>query len=106
MITAVDTNVLLDVFGADPAFGPRSKEALRTCLAAGQLVACEIVWAEVTGCFPDPQAASDAMHRLSVAFSPLEKEAALAGGQAWKAIRGQSAYYHNVNLRHRCWSGA
>jgi hypothetical protein len=27
MITAVDTNVLLDVFGADPEFGQRSAEA-------------------------------------------------------------------------------
>lgn len=26
MITAVDTNVLLDVFGADPEFGQRSAE--------------------------------------------------------------------------------
>jgi len=96
VITAVDTNVLLDVFGADPAFGPRSKEALRTCLAAGQLVACEIVWAEVTGCFPNPQAASDAMHRLNVAFSPLEKEAALAGGQAWKAYRSRGGARQRV----------
>jgi hypothetical protein len=31
MITAVDTNVLLDVFGADPEFGQRSAEALRAC---------------------------------------------------------------------------
>jgi predicted nucleic acid-binding protein len=46
MITAVDTNVLLDVFGADPEFGQRSAEALRACLREGRLVACEVVWAE------------------------------------------------------------
>jgi hypothetical protein len=29
VITAVDTNVLLDVFGADPKFAPASAQALR-----------------------------------------------------------------------------
>lgn len=32
MITAVDTSVLLDVFGADPSFGPSSQATLRDCL--------------------------------------------------------------------------
>lgn len=37
MITAVDTDVLLDVFGADPTFGAASKEALGAGLDAGRL---------------------------------------------------------------------
>jgi hypothetical protein len=37
VITAVDTNVLLDVFGADPKFSPASAEALRRCLREGHL---------------------------------------------------------------------
>lgn len=43
MITAVDTNVLLDVFGADATHGARSAEALRRCLHEGALVAGEAV---------------------------------------------------------------
>ena len=41
MITAVDTNVLLDVFGADVKFGEASVEAVRQCLSLseGALVA-------------------------------------------------------------------
>ncbi len=35
MITAVDTNVLLDVFGAAPKFSSASAEALRRCLREG-----------------------------------------------------------------------
>ena len=35
MITAVDTNVLLDVFGADPLFARASSEALRRYLGEG-----------------------------------------------------------------------
>jgi predicted nucleic acid-binding protein len=46
MITAGDTNVLVDVFKADSTFGPRSAEVLQSCLDEGLLVACDIVWAE------------------------------------------------------------
>jgi predicted nucleic acid-binding protein len=51
VITAVDTNVLLDVFGADPKFAPASSEALRDCLREGALVASEVVWAETATVF-------------------------------------------------------
>lgn len=87
MITAVDTSVLLDVFGADPAFGPRSRKAVRFCLTEGRLVACEAVWTEVASFFPSPDAAQDAMNRLGVEFSPVELKTALAAGTAWKAYR-------------------
>ncbi|MBI5379795.1 MAG: type II toxin-antitoxin system VapC family toxin [Nitrospirae bacterium] len=87
MITAVDTSALLDVFGADPTYGSRSKEAIRTCIVEGHLVACEIVWAEVASFFPSPDAAQDAMNRLGVAFSPIGLESALAASAAWKAYR-------------------
>lgn len=87
MITAVDTSVLLDVFGADPAFGPRSKAALRTCLQQGRLVACEVVWAEVAGFFSMPDAAQEAMEELSVAFSALDREAAITASVAWRHYR-------------------
>lgn len=87
MITAVDTSVLLDVFGADPAFGPRSKAALRTCLQQGHLIACEVVWAEVAGFFPTPDAAQAAMDELGVAFSVLDREAALTASTVWRHYR-------------------
>lgn len=52
MITAVDTNVLLDVFGADPTFGHRSATLLKRCLAEGAVHAYEILWAETATAFP------------------------------------------------------
>src|ERR671914_2164748 len=56
--------MLIDVFGADPEFGERSREAVRDCLAEGGLVACDVVWAEVTGAFADAAAARGALERL------------------------------------------
>lgn len=87
MITAVDTNILLDVFGADRAFGRRSSDALRRAIAEGQLVACEVVWAEVAGFFPSLSAARQAMEHLAVEFSALTLETSLAAARAWKAYR-------------------
>ena len=87
MITAVDTNVLLDVFGADPKFGPASAAALRDCLREGALVASEVVWAETTTVFGNPGRFRDAMLKLPAVFSPMTEEAATKAAQAWRRYR-------------------
>lgn len=87
MITAVDTSVLLDVFGADPDFGPRSRAALRECLRQGSVIACEVVWAETAASFPQPEPAADALDLLGVRFTSLGASAALGAGAAWRAYR-------------------
>lgn len=87
MITAVDTSVLLDIFGADPAFGAGSADALRLCLREGRVVACEAVWAEVASVFPSPSAAREAMDRMAVEFCPINQDSALAAAAAWKSYR-------------------
>ena len=90
VITAINTSVLLDVLGADPTFGVRSKAALRACLREGPVVACEVVWAEVAGFFPPPESAQAAMEELGIAFSALDQGAALTAGTAWKQYRKRS----------------
>ena len=89
MITAVDTSVLLDIFGADPVFGTRSKAALRSCISEGSLIACEVVWAELAGLFPTSETAQDAMRNLDVEFSAIDLATALAAGASWKKYRGR-----------------
>lgn len=88
MITAVDSNILLDVFGADATHGPASRDALRRCLREGSLVTCAVVWAEVSAAFPEPAAAADAMMKLGIRFDALDSVAAGAAGAAWRAYRG------------------
>ncbi|MEX2047356.1 MAG: type II toxin-antitoxin system VapC family toxin [Chloroflexota bacterium] len=87
MITAIDTSVLLDVFGADADFGTRSLEALRSATRDGRLTACEVVWAEVTVFFTSAQAARAAMDRLGVEFDPMTVDAATRAGAAWRRYR-------------------
>jgi len=87
VITAVDTTVLLDVFGADPGFGPRSRAAIRAALLEGGLVACDIVWAEVAAAFPTATEVTVAMDRLGVRFVPLDEQVTAEAGGAWRSYR-------------------
>jgi len=87
VITAVDTSVLLDVFGADPSFGRGSREALRACLAEGAVIACEVVWAEVTAGFPSSAAAEAALALAHIDFSPLDAGSAGEAGAAFGDYR-------------------
>ena len=89
MITAVDTSVLLDVFGADPTFGPRSAAALRTCLREGRLVACDVVWAETSSVFPSVPEADALLARLGVEYDPVALPTASIAGGAWRRYRAR-----------------
>ena len=54
MITAVDANVLLDVFIPSDRHGPQSKERLVTAYDAGAIVVSDVVYAELVPSFPEP----------------------------------------------------
>jgi hypothetical protein len=90
MITAVDTSVLLDVLTADPTHGGRSREALREAFAAGALVACEVVWAEVRAQFSADEDCRDVMARLGIRYDPLSEETALLAGRLWQQQRART----------------
>jgi predicted nucleic acid-binding protein len=87
VITAVDSSVLLDVLTADRKFGPSSRDALRRVRSEGATVACDIVWAEVTGWFADRDTADAALDTLGITYVPLSREAAAIAGEAWREYR-------------------
>jgi len=87
MTTAVDTNVLLDVFTQDAKFCTRSAAALRTALKEGDVIASDIVWAETAAMFPDEFSFQMAMDTLGVRLSPMTSAAATKAGRIWKLAR-------------------
>lgn len=87
MITAIDTNVLIDLFGADPDYGTSSREAIRSSIHHGSLIACEVVWAEVSTVFSSENATRDALQTLGLQFVPIGVEASLLAGRLWKSYR-------------------
>lgn len=96
MITAVDTNVLLDIFGADATHGIRSANALRGCLREGALVACEAVWAETAVAFPGGKPFLEAMREIGVTFSPIEETSALRASASWRLYRSRGGKRERV----------
>jgi predicted nucleic acid-binding protein len=87
VITAVDTNVLLDVFLADLTFGAASRNALRSAIQSGALIASEVVWAETVASFSSEEAAARMLDKLRVRLVPADAVAASAAGQAWRDYR-------------------
>jgi len=87
MITAIDTNILIDIFSADKTFGTKSANALRRCIQEGSVCACEVVWVETATVFPDHTAFHRAIELLGIEFSTMQKDTAEFAARAWRQYR-------------------
>lgn len=96
MSTAIDTNILLDIFGADAKFGPDPAQAVRRCLAEGTVVACPVGWTEAAVGFSNEAAFLTAMHTLGIEFSEMSKPVALSAGDAWRQYRASGGKRNRV----------
>ena len=91
MITAIDTNILIDIFEPDPEFGQASKQALRRCLQEGSVIACEVVWAEVVTAYSSKnKQVVDILSGIGIEYSAMTLEAALEAAACWYAFRKNS----------------
>jgi predicted nucleic acid-binding protein len=59
MVTAVDTNVLLDVFLDDPQYRRASFAALTRAFSSGDVIVCDVVWSETGAAFDDAELTRD-----------------------------------------------
>jgi predicted nucleic acid-binding protein len=84
MITAVDTNVLLDILLPDPTFGPASKEGLRMASRQGALIICEVVYAELAGFFPKAEALDTFLQQAGIQLRPSEPQTLWRAGYLWR----------------------
>ena len=87
MTTAIDSNVLFDVFLPDPAFEKRSREAIEKCAHDGGLVISEPVYAELAAWFPSQSALDAVLEALEIVVEPVARGGAFAAGRAWKKYR-------------------
>lgn len=78
---AIDSNVLIDFIGNDPAAADAADQALRRALASGPVVACDVVLAEVVTGLGHGSAVMDALEELGVDFLPLEQRSAVRAGE-------------------------
>lgn len=87
MITAVDTNILLDVFLPDEKFVSGSSELLKLAYDEGALIICDIVYAELVPQFDRRSMLDSTLATINVSLSSLDSEAAFLAGERWKIYR-------------------
>ena len=89
MITAIDTNILLDILVPNDDFYAASAQALQDADARGSLTICDIVYAELCIHF-DTQRQCDAfLESLGIRVQPLTREAHFLASRAWRLYRQQ-----------------
>lgn len=88
VVTAVDTNVLLDVLLADPVHGDDSQRALKRASEDGAVVLSPVVVAEISACFDSTEQAHDHIATMGVQVPQDGIEDSLHAGQLWRSGRG------------------
>ena len=87
MITAVDTNVLLDILIPSDQHGPQSKAWLVAAYDAGAIVVSDVVYAELVPSFRDRAALDGALQEIGATLSPINSSIAYEAGLRWKRYR-------------------
>jgi len=83
MITAVDTNIILDILIPDEPFGASSKALLDHHLSTGQLVVCETVYAELASWFPSEKELKTFLAETGIRLIPSGEKALHIAGIRW-----------------------
>ena len=91
MITAIDTNILIDILLKDPKFGEKSKELLESQGILGSLIISQITYSEIMVYFLKKHEAKMAVSKLDefledmgVQVSEFTKEDLILSSQAWQ----------------------
>ena len=86
MNTAIDTSVLLTIFNREPGWETWS-ECLRRSLSEGQLLACPVVFAEISRGFNTPDQCVEALQTLEIEYSHFTVKSAWLAGRMFSRYR-------------------
>jgi predicted nucleic acid-binding protein len=86
MTTAIDTNILLDLLIPNEAFYNASAAALQES-AAGLMVVCDIVYAELSVHFEDQAECDEFLESNDIRVEPLTRKAHFLASRAWRMYR-------------------
>ena len=87
MITAVDTNVLLDVLIPDEQFNSHSSALLSHARDAGEIIVSHIVFAELHRGFDDRAPLDAFLANLDITLSPIDDTIAWEAGRRFQQYR-------------------
>lgn len=84
MISAIDTNILLDILFPETAYSKSSKVLLDEALAAGALVVCESVYAELACQFPSAAKLDAFLGDTAIKLLPSAVQTLQTASFTWK----------------------
>ena len=87
MTTAVDTNVLVDLFRTDSPHHSRSREWIEQAYEQDTIIVCDIVYAELVPAFDDRVSLDGALREIGASLSPIDSSVAYDAGLRWKRYR-------------------
>ena len=87
MITAIDTNVLLDVLLPNDDFVDSAMAAIEESLTAGSLVICDVVYAELCVHFATQDDCDEFLAANQIRVEALIRSAHFAASRAWRHYR-------------------
>jgi predicted nucleic acid-binding protein len=86
MITAIDTNILLDILIPNETFYDASASALQDS-ATGSLVICDVVYAELCIQFDSQRDCDDFLKSNEIGVQALTREAHFLASRVWRTYR-------------------
>lgn len=89
MITAIDTNVLLDVLIPNEHFFEASAQGLEDADSAGSMVVCDLVYAELCVHFSVQRDCDEFLAQNRIRVESLNREALFLASRVWRKYRQQ-----------------
>lgn len=89
MITAIDTNILLDILIPNEEFCDLAIAAVENAAGSGSLVICDLVYAELCIHFATQHACDEFLAGNGIRVEPLCREAHFLAGRIWREYRKQ-----------------
>jgi predicted nucleic acid-binding protein len=87
MITAIDTNILLDILVPNEIFYDASARALQEAVHEGSLVISDIVYAELCVHFETRRECDGFLESVDIGVQALSREALFLASQQWRKYR-------------------
>ena len=87
MITALDTNILLDILLPNEEFYDLSVRALEEAAGEGSLVICDLVYAELCAHFPSRNLCDEFLEETGIRTESLGRDASFLASRIWRKYR-------------------
>jgi predicted nucleic acid-binding protein len=95
-VIAVDSSVLVDVLAGDPRFADVSLASLGEALAAGDVVICDAVVAEIHTLLAGSEATMEGLSSLGIRYLPTTEQAAVRAGHMQRRFRDRGGRRERV----------